>query len=91
MQDSILSDIPRAARYLSFNLRPGADPAAIRESVQNLESNDGMIVGIGAPLVSLWGGSIEGLRTFPALSGPDMQVPSTQHALWCWLRCRLRF
>jgi len=26
------------------------------------------------------------LRAFPALSGPGVQVPSTQHALWLWLR-----
>ena len=45
-----------------------------------------MVVGIGEPLIALWGGSVDGLRTFPALSGPGVQVPSTQHALWCWLR-----
>ena len=45
-----------------------------------------MVVGIGEPLIALWGGSVDGLRTFPALSGPGVQVPSTQHSLWCWLR-----
>jgi putative iron-dependent peroxidase len=29
---------------------------------------------------------VPALRTFPALSGPGVQVPSEQHALWLWLR-----
>jgi len=45
-----------------------------------------MVVGIGEPLLAHWGAGVDGLRTFPALSGPGVQVPSTQHALWCWLR-----
>ena len=44
------------------------------------------MVGLGEPLVSLWSGSVDGLRSFPSLSGPGVEVPSTQHAVWVWLR-----
>lgn len=78
--------VPQAARYLSFSCRPGVDAAKARDTVQALEPGETLIVGIGVPLVSLWGGIVEGLRSFPALSGPGVEVPATQHALWCWLR-----
>ena len=85
-QPSILPGVPRVARYLTFSCSPESDPVECRESVQRLNIDEQMVVGIGEPLLAQWGGGVEGLRTFPALSGPDVQVPSTQHALWCWLR-----
>jgi len=36
--------------------------------------------------VQALGAQIKGLRTFPALSGAGVDVPSTQRALWCRLR-----
>ncbi len=85
-QPSILPGVPRVARYMSFSLRPGAESAASMELVQSLVIDDRMVVGIGAPLVAHWGGVVPELRTFPALSGPGVQMPSEQHALWLWLR-----
>ena len=85
MQPSILPGVPRAARYLSFSCRPGADAATTRDAVASLAVDEALTVGFGAPLIALWGGSVDGLRSFPALSGPGVEVPSTQHALWCWL------
>ncbi len=84
-QPSILPGVPTLARYLSLSLRPDADPATVHESVKALDISGGLVVGLGEPLIALLGGTIEGLRTFPALSGPGVQVPSTQHALWIWL------
>ena len=85
-QPAIMPGVPRVARYLTFNVQPGAEPVASIDRVQTLAIGDGIVVGIGEPLISHWGTSIEGLRTFPALSGPGVQVPSTQRALWVWLR-----
>ena len=87
-QPSILPGVPRVARYMTFSCRPGSDPVETRESVQALKIDEQMVVGIGEPLLAHWGATVDGLRTFPALTGPDVQVPSTQHALWCWLRGR---
>jgi putative iron-dependent peroxidase len=55
------------------------------EVVQALDIGENIVVGIGEGLVAHWQATIAALRTFPALSGPGVQVPSTQHALWCWL------
>ena len=85
-QPGILPGVPRVARYLSFSCRPGVETAATKDALQMLTVDEDMVVGIGEPLVSLWGESVDGLRSFPALSGPGVEVPSLQHALWCWLR-----
>ena len=87
-QASILPGVPRVARYLTFSCKPGSELVESRESVQALNVDEQMLVGIGEPLLVHWGAAVDGLRTFPALSGPDVKVPSTQHALWCWLRGR---
>lgn len=84
-QPSILPGVPRVARYLGFRLREDVAPEVSRLSVAALDIDETLVVGLGEPLVSHWGGVIDGLRTFPALSGPGVQVPSTQQALWCWL------
>ena len=84
-QPSILRGIPRVARYLSFSIRSGATAEASMEVVQALDIGENIVVGIGEGLVAHWQATIAALRTFPALSGPGVQVPSTQHALWCWL------
>ena len=40
---------------------------------------------IGLGLVQGFNSSIEGLRPFPALSGPGCEIPSTQADIWCWV------
>ena len=85
-QPSILPGVPRVARYLIFSVRPEVEPAVSREAVQALDIDEQMAVGFGEPLLEHWGADVDGLRSFPALSGPDVHVPSTQQALWCWLR-----
>jgi putative iron-dependent peroxidase len=86
MQSAILTGVPRVARYMSFSLRADAAQATSIEPVQAISIDDSIVVGIGEPLIAHWRSSISGLRTFPAISGPGVQVPSTQLALWCWLR-----
>jgi putative iron-dependent peroxidase len=85
-QPSILPGVPRVARYLSFSIRPGATRAATMEAIRALAIDERMVAGIGEPLIAHWECSVDGLRTFPALSGPGVEIPSTQHALWLWLR-----
>lgn len=85
-QPSILPAGPSVARYLTFSLTPDSDPVQSRSAVQALDIDEMITVGIGEPLTEHWGGNVDGLRTFPKLSGPEVQVPSTQQALWCWLR-----
>lgn len=85
-QPAILPGVPRVARYLSFSIRPGTSPRETRASVAALDIDETIGVGIGEPLIAHWNSVMDALRTFPALSGPGVEVPSAQHALWCWLR-----
>lgn len=86
MQPSILPGVPRVARFLTFSCRPGSDPANSSKAIRALRVGEDLVVGLGEPLVSLWSSSVDGLRSFPSLSGPGVEVPSAQHALWVWLR-----
>ena len=85
-QPSILPGVPVAARYLCFSLRADIAPKLSRDAVESIAIDETITVGLGESLVAHWGNTVEGLRTFPALSGPGVRVPSTQQALWCWLR-----
>ena len=49
-QASILPGVPRVARYLTFSCKPGSDLVESRESVQALNVDEQMVVGIGEPL-----------------------------------------
>ncbi|HET9045874.1 MAG TPA: Dyp-type peroxidase [Casimicrobiaceae bacterium] len=84
-QRNILKPLPALARALTFALRPQADPRAALERLRLLHEPPSGIVGFGEPLVRALGSAVDGLRTFPALSGAGVAVHSTQHALWVQL------
>jgi len=80
-------DAPLAlARSLVFRLRPGADPVPALRALVERTSPDWSLIGIGEQLALRLGRPIPGLRTFPAFSGPEAIVPSTQGSLWVLLR-----
>lgn len=85
-QTGILEPVPAAARYLSFRLTPGGDPAPVLTRLTRWPLGAGAVVGLGPSLVARLGGAIEGLHELPALAGPGVSAPSTPLALWCWLR-----
>lgn len=86
-QPGLLAEVPSHARYLTFRRRPAAaDPRPALERLAALPVDETRVVGLGASLVGELGGGIEGLRTFPAMEGKGLSVPSTPAALWCWLR-----
>jgi putative iron-dependent peroxidase len=85
-QPGIMAPVPRVSRYLSFQLRAGADPrpALARLSARSIDEQ--AVVGIGPALVAKLDKKIEAPRELPALVGPGITVPSTPAALWVWLR-----
>lgn len=85
-QQGILEALPNSAMFLEFELAVNGDAQAALEIVGSLLIDDNLVVGIGQGLISANGGSLPGLRGFPALSGPGCEIPSTQTGLWCWLR-----
>lgn len=85
-QVGILAPGPSLSRFLFFQLAPGDDPRAAVKAIQELDADEDLVVGLGNSLVLATGSSIDGLRAFPSLTGPGIEVPSTQTAVWCWLR-----
>jgi putative iron-dependent peroxidase len=89
VQPGVFPEVPEACRYLTLGLVPGADPAEALEALEALREEaigDQMVVGLGPSLVSLLRKEIPGLRPFPSLVGPGVDIPATPSALWIWLR-----
>jgi putative iron-dependent peroxidase len=84
-QSGILPDPPPAARFLTFGLATGADPAAAFECLAALRLGERTPIGVGDPLLRMRGRALAGLRPFPALSSPGGAFPSTQGAVWACL------
>lgn len=82
----LATPIPSQARHLFFALESAADLPAALERLARLADGERTVVGLGESLVLALGRHIDGLRAFPALRGNGVDIPSTQHALWCWLR-----
>lgn len=85
-QPGILQPVTSAARYVTYHLNPGATPREVARCVRSLEVRESAVVGLGLSAVCLLGRSVPGLRAFPRLSGPGVDMPSTEGALWLWLR-----
>jgi len=85
-QSGILAPVPRAARYLTFNLKGGAEPREALRTLARVADGEASVVGLGAPLLAALGKTIEGLRAFGHFSGAKVDTPATPAALWCWLR-----
>jgi len=85
-QPGILAPLPPLARYLTFTL---ADIDQARDALSAArDAVDGQlcVIGLSESVVEGLDASIDGLRLFPALAGPGIEVPSSHGALWCWLR-----
>jgi porphyrinogen peroxidase len=84
-QPGILDPVPPVGRHLTFDLRFAADPRRAIRKLAN-EAPPTCVIGFGQSLVSALEGTISGLRVFPALAGKGVETPSTQTALWVWVR-----
>jgi len=84
-QAGILGDVPPAGRHLTFDLRSGADAKSALRSLRDMVPASS-IVGLGPSLLRALGADVPGLRVFPALAGNGVQIPSTQNALWVFIR-----
>ena len=81
----LATPVPAHARHLFFTLQsPEALPAALDALLPQVDG-DQLILGVGAPLAKALGRAVPGLRAFPMLDAA-VENPSTQHALWLWLR-----
>ena len=86
VQKGILAPVPPLARYLSFTIVPGTNPAGSLRSLCRLADGEKTVVGLGQSLVQSLGREVPGLDVFPSYAAPGFNVPSTAASLWCWLR-----
>lgn len=86
-QTGILAQVPNHSRTLMFSLEPeSADIAASLAPLLEWVDGEQTVVGLGQTLIRALGKDIPGMRTYPAISGPGLAIPSTPYALWIWLR-----
>ena len=86
VQKGILAPVPPLARYLSFTIAPGKNPAGSLRNLCKLADGDKTVVGSGQSLVHALSREVPGLEVFPSYAVPGFDVPSTPASLWCWLR-----
>lgn len=84
-QPAILADVPAHARYIECHVAPDADPKGALRELAGRDLPAHVVVGLGPALVQGQGKTVDGLRPFPAISGPGCPVPSTQADLWLWI------
>ncbi len=86
-QAGILGPVPPHARYMMFSYEAAPeDAASALEPLLDVIDGEQAVVGLGPSLLRACKADIPGMRPFPALTGPGFDIPSTQHALWVWLR-----
>lgn len=85
-QPGILRDNPPLARFLTFSLHnPDASSSCLRD-LAGVADGERMVVGFGPSLVKALGAHIDGLRDFPVITAPGLDIPASPATLWCWLR-----
>src|SRR5262245_59797165 len=86
IQKGIFLPIPEQARYMFFEMVPGADPRVSLAALKRLVDGEKTVIGFGQSLVLALGRTISDLNVFPRYAGRGFEVPSTPAALWCWSR-----
>ena len=86
-QAGILADVPKRARYLMFSYEGATNEAnETLDVLVDLVDGDNIVAGVGISLVEAMGKKLPDLGAFPAMAGAGFDIPSTQSALWLWLR-----
>src|SRR5436309_2826060 len=85
-QPSILAKSPPMGRSMTFRLMPDTDCGSAMCALREGLPLDAGVVGFGEPVVRALGKTVPFLTTFSAMSGASFVVPSTQQALWVFLR-----
>ncbi|PKO32477.1 MAG: peroxidase [Betaproteobacteria bacterium HGW-Betaproteobacteria-9] len=85
-QPGILEPIPAQGRYLSCQLRVGAEPRTVLRRLASQADGLSTVVALGASLVRELGAEIPGLKTFCGIEGALIKLPATPTDLLVWLR-----
>lgn len=85
-QPGIFEPVPAQGRYLTCQLRVGADPRTVLRRLAGQSDGRHTIVGLGASLVRELDATVPGLRSFRGVDGARVKLPATPADLLIWLR-----
>jgi putative iron-dependent peroxidase len=85
-QPGIFEPVPAQGRYLTCQLRVGADPRTVMRRLAGQADGQHTIVGLGASLVRELDATVPGLRSFRGVDGARVKLPATPADLLIWLR-----
>jgi putative iron-dependent peroxidase len=85
-QPGIFEPAPAQGRYLTCQLRVGADPRTVMRGLAGQADGQHTIVGLGASLVRELDATVPGLRSFRGVDGARVKLPATPADLLIWLR-----
>ena len=85
-QQGILELVPDHGKCMFFDLLPGGNAAQSLRKLAEVANGIDIVVGFAESLVLSLGASIPGLKSFPAQNKANIEIPSTQLPLMCWLR-----
>lgn len=85
-QAGILPKIPAHSRYIEFNAVSDQITLDSLKVFKDIAIDETIVIGFGLGLMRRFDVAIDGHRAFPALTGPGVEVPSTQADIWLWLR-----
>ncbi len=86
-QAGILASVPKHSRYLMFSYESDASNALeALAPLADIVDGSNTVLGVGPSMVAALDKEIPGLRPFPSIAGLGFDIPSTQYALWFWLR-----
>ena len=85
-QHGIIDDVPAHSRYIFYSLVDHAQARPVLDQALAIIDGSETVIGIGESTLTAIDLSIHGMRSFPALTGPAIDIPSTPYALMLWLR-----
>lgn len=85
-QAALLEPVPPVGAVLVFDTDPGVDARKGLDAIRGAPASGNVVLGVGEPLALALRAHVEGLRAFPAVSGLGVAFPSTQGALWAFVR-----
>ena len=86
VQAAILQPNPPLARFMTFSIHSKDGIKHCLQELREIVDGESLVIGFGISLLQALNKNVDGLHAFPALSHDGLDIPSTQAALWCWLR-----
>ncbi|MCW8962986.1 MAG: Dyp-type peroxidase [Gammaproteobacteria bacterium] len=85
-QTGILADVPIHSRYMFFSLHDSANVQAALGNLLTIVDGHDTVLGIGESALRALNSNLPGMKSFPVVTGPGIDIPSTPYALMLWLR-----